>query len=256
MKVLNIAHRGGAQLMPENTLAAFQDAMARGCDGAELDVQLTRYGVVVVHHDYRLKAGLAREHGAWLTEPGPWIKDLTFRELQQFDVGSAQPDSDYARAHPLLQPMDAGIPTLADVAALITDRPFRLFVELKCDASEDSADPGALADAAFAITGTRAIYVGFDWRALARIQQLGGTCWFTTEKLQRPAKPVIDLIAKAGGQGWFPNFLDATIDNVAYARLQGLKVGAWTVNDPADMGRLMHLDAICTDRPDLLAALA
>ena len=37
----NIAHRGGAQLMPENTLAAFADALARGCDGVELDVQLT-----------------------------------------------------------------------------------------------------------------------------------------------------------------------------------------------------------------------
>ena len=252
---MNIAHRGGAQLMPENTLAAFQDAMARGCDGAELDVQLTRTGVVVVHHDFRLKPGLARQDGVWLTEPGPRIKDLSFRELQQFDVGAAQPDSDYARAHPLLQPMDAGIPTLADVAALTADRPFRLFVELKCNASEDSGDSVALADAAFAITGTHAIYVGFDWRALTRIQRLGGTCWFTTDKLSGHPKVVIDQIAKAGGQGWFLDFRDATVDSVAYARLQGLKVGAWTVNDPADMRRLMHLDAICTDRPDLLQAL-
>jgi len=256
MKVLNIAHRGGAQLMPENTLAAFQDAMARGCDGAELDVQLTRYGVVVVHHDFRMKAGLARRNGVWLTEPGPRIKDLSFRELQQFDVGAAQPDSDYAHAHPLLQPMDAAVPTLADVAALTEGKPFHLFVELKCNASEDSADPVMLADAAFAIMGMRAIYVGFDWRALARITQLGGICWFTTDKLEGPTKPVIDLIVKSGGKGWFLNFLDATLDNIAYARLQGLKVGAWTVNDPADMRRLMHLDAICTDRPDLLASLA
>jgi glycerophosphoryl diester phosphodiesterase len=259
MKALNIAHRGGAQLMPENTLAAFADAIARGCDGAELDVQLTQYGVVVVHHDYRLKAGLARKDGAWLTQPGPRIKDLSFRDLQQFDVGTAQPDSDYARAHPLLKPMDAAIPTLADVAALTAGKPFRLFVELKCNASEDSADPIALADAAFAITGTRAIYVGFDWRALARIQQLGGACWFTTDKLPEGLsghpKPVIDGIVKAGGQGWFLNVLDATPDNVAYARLQGLKIGAWTVNHPADMRRLMHLDAICTDRPDLLKGL-
>ena len=259
MKTLNIAHRGGAQLMPENTLAGFADAMARGCDGAELDVQLTRTGVVVVHHDFRLKPGLARHNGVWLTEAGPRIKDLSFRELQQFDVGTAQPDSGYANAHPLLQPMDAGIPTLADVATLIANRPFRLFVELKCNTSEDSVDPVMLADATFAITGTRAIYVGFDWRALARIRQLGGTCWFTTDKLpEGPSghpKPVIDAIAKAGGQGWFPNFADATIDGVAYARLQGLKVGAWTVNDPADMRRLMHLDAICTDRPDLLASI-
>ena len=43
--------------MPENTLAAFSDAIARGCDGAELDVQLSADGVAVVHHDFRLNPG-------------------------------------------------------------------------------------------------------------------------------------------------------------------------------------------------------
>ena len=255
MKPLNIAHRGGAQLMPENTLAAFADAMARGCDGAELDIQLTRDGQVVVHHDFRLKAGLARKDGVWLTKPGPRIKDLTWRELRHYDVGTAQPGGDYARTHPLLRPADAMVPTLDEVAALAGGKDFLLFVELKCDGSDDSADPVALADAAYAITGDRAIYVGFDWRALLRIRQLGGSCWFTADKLSGDARPLIDMIAQAGGQGWFPNFADATPDNVAYARSLGLKAGAWTVNDPADMQRLMGLDAICTDRPDLLDGL-
>jgi len=254
MKPLNIAHRGGAQLMPENTLAAFADAMARGCDGAELDVQLTRDGQVVVHHDFRLKAGLARKDGVWLTEPGPRIKDLTVEELRHYDVGTAQPGGDYATSHPLLKPMDAAVPTLKEVAALTAGRRF-LFVELKCDASDDSANPVALADAAYAITGNQTIYVGFDWRALMRIRQLGGACWFTADKLSGDARPVIDMIAHAGGQGWFPNFCDATPEAVAYARARGLKVGAWTVNDPADMARLMDLDAICTDRPDLLTSV-
>src|SRR3954470_21368804 len=115
MTVLNIAHRGGAQLMPENTLAAFADAMARGCDGAELDVQLSRDGVAVVHHDFRLKACLARKNGVWLTQPGPRIKDLTLEELRHYDVGTARPGGEYARAHPLLKPMEAAIPTLEEV---------------------------------------------------------------------------------------------------------------------------------------------
>lgn len=257
MKALNIAHRGGAQLMPENTLAAFADAMARGCDGAELDVQLTSDGVAVVHHDFRLKAGLARRNGVWLTEPGPRIKDLPLAELRQFDVGTAQPGGDYAFTHPLLKPVGAVVPTLEEVASFAanSERCFVLFVELKCDGSEDSADPVALADAAYAVTGNQAIYVGFDWRALARIRQLGGTCWFTAEKLQGDARPVIDAIVQTGGQGWFPNFPDATPHNVAYARSRGLKVGAWTVNRQDDMPRLTELDAICTDRPDLLQAL-
>lgn len=254
MTPLNIAHRGGAQLMPENTLAAFADALARGCDGVELDVQLTSDGVAVVHHDFRLKAGLARRDGVWLDEPGPAIKDLPLAELRQFDVGAARPGDAYALSHPLLKPVNAGIPTLQEVAELTGSRRFLLMVELKCDASADSADPLQLAEAAYAVTGNQAIYVGFDWRALAHIRALGGVCWFTTDKLQGDARPVIDLITQAGGEGWFPNFPDATPDHVAYARSCGLKVGAWTVNDPAHMKRLQTLDIICTDRPDILAA--
>src|SRR5438874_2161328 len=140
MQPWNIAHRGGAQLMPENTLAAFADAVARGCDGAELDVQLTRDGVAVVHHDFRLKPDLARRDGVWLTEPGPRIKDLSLAELRQFDVGMAKPESEYALMHPLLKPVNAPVPTLEEVAALAATPGFILLVELKCDASEDSAD--------------------------------------------------------------------------------------------------------------------
>jgi glycerophosphoryl diester phosphodiesterase len=264
MQVWNIAHRGGAQLMPENTLAAFTDALARGCDGAELDVQLTSDGVVVVHHDFRLMAGLARKNGAWLTQPGPRLKDLTLEALRQFDVGTPKPGSDYALSHPLLKPVDAPVPMLDEVVALAAraGRRFTLFVELKCDGRADSADPQVLADAAYdgiAAEGflDSVIFVGFDWRALARIKQRAPTaqCWFTTDKLQCDARPVIDSIAAAGGQGWFPNFRDATPEAVAHARARDLKVGAWTVNAPAEMRRLMDLDAICTDRPDLLDRL-
>jgi glycerophosphoryl diester phosphodiesterase len=262
MKPLNIAHRGGAALMPENTLAAFADAVARGCDGVELDVQLSREGVVVVHHDFRLMADVARKDGAWLAEPGPRIADLTWAELQRFDVGSPRPGSLYAQKHPLARSVpDAKVPPLEEVIALAANAPppFLLMVELKCDASADSADPAALSAAVYQLCaglGDRVIFVGFDWRALLPLVAMGARCWFTTDRLQGDARPVIDAIVDAGGQGWFPNFPDATPDRVAYARSKGLEVGAWTVNDPADMARLGGLDAICTDRPDLLAGLA
>ncbi|MBV9420715.1 MAG: glycerophosphodiester phosphodiesterase, partial [Alphaproteobacteria bacterium] len=53
----------------------------------------------------------------------------------------------------------------------------------------------------------------------------------------------------------FPYFPDATPERVAEAKSLGLKTGAWTVNEPADMRRLigLGLDGLCTDRPDLLA---
>lgn len=258
MAALNIAHRGGAQLMPENTLAAFADALARGCDGAELDVQLSADGVVVVHHDYRLNPGYCRgPDGHWLSGETPRIKDLTLAQLQAYDIGRPAPGGDYAYAHPGVIPADGQrIPALADVVALIRARPFRLFVELKSNAGPDSADPEALADAALAVCAghlDRVIFVGFDWRGLVRVRQRApkACCWFTTDRLRGDYRPVLDAIKAAGGQGWFPHFADATGLAIAEAHARRLKIGAWTVNDPADMRRLAELDAICTDRPDL-----
>ena len=153
MGVLNIAHRGGAALYPENTLAAFRDAVARGCDGAELDVQLSKDGEVVVYHDYRLKPEITRgPDGGFLARPTPRIKDLTLAELRAFDVGRCDPASEYARAHPDVKAVDGErIPTLAEVIAVArtASKPFHLFVELKTSfADRDlSADPSQLADA-------------------------------------------------------------------------------------------------------------
>jgi glycerophosphoryl diester phosphodiesterase len=265
MQPWNIAHRGGAQLSPENTLTAFGRAMGAGADGVELDVQLSRDGVVVIHHDFRLNPGYARlRAGNWLEGLGPRIKDLTVAELHEYNIGLPRPGSVYAQDHPLLVDADGeGIPTLETAVRICKTFPrFEMMVELKCDSSADSPDPVALADAAYDVVAAAeflpsTIFVGFDWRALARIRQRdpGAACWFTTDRLSGDARPVIDAIAAADGQGWFPNFRDVTPETTAHAKAAGLKVGAWTVNAPADMRRLMALDAICTDRPDLLAGL-
>ena len=61
-------------------------------------------------------------------------------------------------------------------------------------------------------------------------------------------------IKAAGGDGWFPTYADATEDAIAQAAKLGLKVGVWTADDVRDMRVLASrgLDAICTDRPDVL----
>ncbi len=189
----NIAHRGGAGLYPENTLAAFHDAVARGCDGAELDVQLSKDGEVVVYHDYRLKPEITRgPDGKFLTRPSPRIKDLTLAELRAFDIGRCDPASDYACAHPEVSAVDGErIPTLAEVVevAKAASKPFRLFVELKTSfADRDiSADPVALTDATVDVLRAanyldRTIFVGFDWPALLHAKKIApeAPCWFTT----------------------------------------------------------------------------
>ena len=262
MTLWNIAHRGGAGLRPENTLAAFRNAVTLGCDGAELDVQLSADGVAIVHHDFRLNPALSRKDGHWLEGETPRIKDLRFEQLRAFDLSRANPASDYARNHPDLVPADgARIPSLAEVAASCPAN-IMLLVELKSSTDPDSADPVALADAAFDVMAAqldRTIFVGFDWRGLARIRarSSGARCWFTTDELKSDALPVLDFIKVAGGQGWFPAYKDATADAVRAARDRGLQVAAWTVNEADEMARLIALgvDAICTDRPDLLQSL-
>jgi glycerophosphoryl diester phosphodiesterase len=261
-RILNIAHRGGAGLRPENTLSAFRHAAALGADGAELDVQLSADGVVVVHHDYRLNPEFARKGGQWLAGEGPRIKDLTFAELAVFDLGRPRPGSDYTRSHPDLVVEDgAKIPALEEVVRALPES-FLLLVELKSSTSADSADPVLLADGAFRMMKSalaRTIFVGFDWRGLARIKSLEpkARCWFTTDKLTGDAAPAIHFIKAAGGDGWFPRHEDVTPESVSLARTLGLQIGAWTVNDSQEMRRLLELklDAICTDRPDILQTL-
>jgi len=310
MKPWNIAHRGGAGLRPENTLVAFRDAVARGCDGAELDVELSRDGEVIVFHDYRLKPEICRgTDGRFLEKPTPRIKDLSLEGLKTCDVGRANPASAYARSHPVMTARDGErIPALAEVIAVAKTaaNPFTLFVELKTSfADRDlSADPVALTDSTVRVLRDaeyldHTIFVGFDWPALLHAKMIAPEtpCWFTTlaQSWFRPGQPppeddppsepalqmlrywaatgtspwaggydavnyggsILRAIKAAGGDGWFPAFTDINAHAVGEARALGLKVGAWTVDDVADMRRLvaLGLDAICTDRPDLLAPL-
>lgn len=193
MPVVRIAHRGGAALKPENTLSAFADAIARGLDGAELDVQLTRDGHIIVFHDFRLKPDICRrEDGGWLESPTEKICNLKLSDIETIDVGRPRPGSEYLRTHPLLEANDGErIPLLAEVIELARHAPklFRLFVELKSSFADPalSTAPETLAEKTFAVLAEgdyleHTVFVGFDWRGLLRIKTLerSATCWFTT----------------------------------------------------------------------------
>lgn len=310
MGIWTIAHRGGAQLRAENTLSAFADAVWRGCHGAELDVQLSRDGEVVVYHDWHLKPALARDgEGRWLAPPTPRIKDLSFNELRAFDVGRADPDSEYARTHSQARWQDGEcIPLLSEVIAVAkTARSsFRLVVELKTSFAnrDESALPEDLAERTIAVLEEndyldRTIFVGFDWAGLIHVKRLKpkAQCWFTSlpeswfksgtpppehnppsdEALKmlrhwahegispwaagfdaiRHGGSILEAIKAAGGDGWDPMWVDISEESVAEARRLGLKIATWTVNDPDEMKYLIgqRIDAIYTDRPDLLMAL-
>src|ERR1700761_4306848 len=171
----NIAHRGGAALRPENTLAAFADAIARGCDGVELDVQLSKDNQLVVFHDNRLNTELCRgADGKYLTQPTPKIVDLTYAELETYEIG--EPSSEYRSTRPdLTVAENERIPLLSEVIRLakLSPKPFNLFVELKTSFSDrtETAPPQGVPEAAIKVLQDsdyldRAILVGFDWPAL------------------------------------------------------------------------------------------
>lgn len=180
---LKIAHRGGTGLWPENTMGAFERAIADGADGIELDVHLSKDGVPVVHHDEALKPSIARgPDGEWLTKPTPLIKELTFEELQAYDIGRLRPGARYSARYPDQTPLDGErIPSLEAVIDLVKAKAgpdFVVYTELKTDLMDltQSSDPVTLANTVVDLIeqkgfGGQTVFVSFDWRALAQAKK-------------------------------------------------------------------------------------
>src|SRR4029434_3754132 len=82
---------------------------------------ITADGVVVVSHDPALNPALTRDaSGQWLKLRGPLIRSLTYAQLQTYDVGRIDPESDYARQFPAQESKDGeSVPTLAAVFARV-----------------------------------------------------------------------------------------------------------------------------------------
>lgn len=79
MKAIPVfAHRGASNSCLENTFAAFKKAQSMGADGIELDIQISKDGILVVFHDLDLKrlAGKRRN-----------VSDCSFKELQSYKLG-------------------------------------------------------------------------------------------------------------------------------------------------------------------------
>ena len=88
-------HRGSRALAPENTLPGFAMGLGIGVTTLEMDVAITKDDVVVVSHDPALNPDITRgPDGQWLAQRGPLIRDLTYAELQRYDVGRINPESE------------------------------------------------------------------------------------------------------------------------------------------------------------------
>ncbi|MGB3069111.1 MAG: glycerophosphodiester phosphodiesterase [Ottowia sp.] len=279
-------HRGARGLAPENTLAAFEKAMAIGVTTLELDIGLTSDGIPVVSHDPFLAHDMARNaSGEWLGNATPLIRSLSLAELQTYDLGRAREGSATTRNFPDQQPRDGErVPTLAALFERVKTlgaEQVRFNIETKLSPAkpDETATPEEMVKALLAVIqqagmAGRVTIQSFDWRTLKLVQQEAPsipTAYLTmkTRNANNAADPtwtgglrlgdypsVAHMVKAAGGSVWSPNFAALDEATVKSAQAIGLKVIPWTVNQPADMQRLIGwgVDGIISDYPDRLRA--
>jgi glycerophosphoryl diester phosphodiesterase len=255
-------HRGARGHAPENTLPSFELAVSMGVDTLELDVGVTRDGVVVIHHDRRLNPDVARMDGQWIAAPGPSIYSLTYEELKAYDVGRIRPGSEYAGRFPLQKPIDGTrVPRLLDLLLKLKNAKVRFNIETKLapQAPDETLPPEAFARAVIAEVrkagaAQRTTIQSFDFRTLKVVEREAPeitTAYLTSGKNSDPAK-----VHEAGARVWSPEWRDLDAQKVAQARKLGLRVIAWTVNEPDEIRRVLalRLDGIISDYPDRVRA--
>ena len=283
-------HRGARGLAPENTLPAFALALSLGVTTLELDTAITRDGVIVVSHDPVLNPDITRSaDGDWLTQRGPPIHTLDYRELQRYDVGRINPQSRYAKTQPQQQPVDgARVPRLAEVFALARragnhDVRFNIETKISPLSPDDTLAPEPFTERLLAMIYANGLdrqvtIESFDWRTLAYVQKIApqiptvylsaqqkffdnidagkprDSPWTAGLQARDHGGSVARMVKAAGGSIWSPYFGDVDQQKIDDARALGLSVVVWTVNQPADIERMLDLkvDGIISDRPDLV----
>jgi len=281
-------HRGARGLRPENTLPAFEYALTQGVTTLELDVVATRDDVLVISHDPALNPDLTRDaSGRFLNAHGPNIIDLTWQQLQAYDVGRIKPGTRYAETFAEQTPLDGTrIPRLRDLFALVQQRGHRTVqfaIETKITPlrSEQTPSPERfvellLQEVDAAGVADRVQVQSFDWRTLRRVQQVrpglptsyltaqlssldnlqiksGRDSAWTAGIQHREHGSVPRMVKAAGGTHWSSFWRELDAASVREAQSLGLKVLAWTVNERGAMNQLldMGVDGLITDRPDL-----
>ncbi len=282
-------HRGARGLLPENTLSAFAKALSIGVTTLELDVAITRDGVVVVSHDSTLNPDITRNaDGQWLTRGDLPIHTLTYAELQQYDVGLIRAQTAYAQRFPSQQPVDgARMPRLAEVFALArragnTAVRFNIETKLSPEHPQRTLPPEEFVRTLIKVVRdeqmeSRVTIQSFDWRTLQVVQQEApqittsylsaqqswqdniranetSSAWTAGFHIIHYGNSLPRMVHAAGGAIWSPYYGEVTREVVREAQQAGLKVVVWTVNESRDIERMIEfgVDGIISDYPDRL----
>ncbi len=285
-------HRGARGLLPENTLPSFALALQSGVSTLELDVVVTRDDVLVISHDPALNPDITRDaQGRFLSSKGPDIRQLTFEQLQSYDVGRINPASRYAQTFSAQKGQDGvRIPRLKDLFELVKAQghsqvKFAIETKITPQRPDQTPDPERFVQMLLQEIRehgmqSRVQILSFDWRTLQVVQKLapGMPTVYVTAQLPaldnlgiQSGQPsawtagfqhaqhgsVPRMIHAAGGTHWSSFWRELDAQKVREAQSLGLKVLAWTVNDRQSMGQMLDLgvDGLVTDRPDIAVDL-
>lgn len=230
------AHRGASEGAPENTMAAFSQAIEKKADGVELDVHLSADGKVVVIHDDRLDR----------TSDGTGqVAYMNYDELTKYDMAAKWKGAKWGKQR---------IPLLEEVIDLVIPEGLRVNIELK----GGRASP-MLADEAVRIVKEKSaedkvVFSSFDPAQLERVRLLmpgvrrASLSWLM---------PTVQYGRSNDLWGCHPNYLFASKIRIDSWHDAGMCVTLWTVNTKQEMIRAMKIgaDGIITNHPALAVSI-
>lgn len=220
-----MAHRGDSHDAPENTIPAFRKAIENGADAAELDVQMTKDGTVIVLHDSNLKRTTGLDKNVW---------QVTYDQIRDLDNGSF-----YSDVYQFTR-----IPTLDQVLKVCKGKLY-LNIEIK-----RTGHDGGIVEKTLEIIEANQYendcdITSFDYGTLSQIKRLNPkiyTVYTTTVGGGSLAR-----LKDADAFSVDSNFV--TPGFAQYMKKSNKGIFVWTVNNEVTMNRMidMNVDAIITD---------
>ena len=245
--VLAVAHRGGAALAPENTLAAFDNALKIGVDMVECDVHLSRDGELIVMHD----SDVSRT-----TDGTGQIAQMTLAEIKRLNAAAKFGSGAWAAQPP---------PTLGEVLDLIKGKA-GIQIEVKT-AAGNTRYPGIEKQVANSLNAKGmtdgALVISFDFPTLKDIKALDARIktgalvnaqWMMARMTKSPEQILDEVIQATSADYFMPTSGSVNEALVKATHAKGLKIGTWTVDATSEMRRLAGwgVDGITSNKPDEL----
>lgn len=262
------AHRGGAGLMPENTVSAMLNAIDLGVNTLEFDLHLSADKQVVVSHDpYFHPRYSTRPDGSLIQEDDPkeYLYTMPYDSIVKYDVG-LRPVERWPEQKKLaeVKPLAGELIDAAEAYAARKGRePLNYNIEIKSWPGEGEGtlwpEYREFCDVCIPLLlsknlGERLIVQSFDVRALNYIRATWPEVILSYLTEEDP-----DIETQLGlldftPEWWSPNYAGVTPENVAWCHEHGIKVVPWTVDDPAEILRCAKCgaDAIISNYPDRL----